>query len=101
MKLCVEGGGVDSYGGLSDRLHRVRVRCSDGVHRHPAQDEAEEAVQLQEEEGHLRHHRPHLPGPLPLPLPHLQPPLLDRSPLHQVRMICIVLCCVSFKEFYL
>ena len=81
------GGGPHGDGGVGDRLHRVRVRGADGVHRHPPQDEAAEAVQLPPEEGHLRRHGPHLPSPLPLPLPHLQPALLDRRPLHQVRHV--------------
>ena len=66
------------------RLYCIRVCGSDGVHGDPAQDEAEEAVQLQAEEGHLRHHRPHVPCAVSLSISNIQPTLLDCSPLHQV-----------------
>ena len=68
------------------RLHRVRVRCLDGVHRHPPQDEAQEAIQLPKEEGYLRRDGPHLPGPVPIPLPDLQSAVLDCCALHEVKI---------------
>ena len=67
-------------------MYRVRVRRPDGVHRHPPQDEAQEALQLPAEEGHVRRHRPHLPGPVPLPLPDFQPAVLDCRALHEVNI---------------
>ena len=83
--LDIQGRGSDRDGGLGDWLHRVRVRSPDGVHWHPPQDEAQEALQLPEEEGHLRRHGSHLPGPVSLPLSHLQPPVLDCRALHKVK----------------
>ena len=83
--LDIQGRGPDRDGSLGDWLHRVRVRSPDGVHRHPPQDEAQEALQLPAEEGHLRRHGPHLPGPVPLPLSYLQPAVLDCRALHEVK----------------
>ena len=47
------------------------------VHSDPVQDEVAQAVRDEEEEGQLRHDRPHLPRRLPHSLPRLQHPLLD------------------------
>ena len=83
--IDIQGRGSDCDGSLGDWLHRIRVRSPDGVHRYPPQDEAEEALQLPAQEGHLRHNGPHLPGPVPPPLSYLQPTLLDCRALHEVK----------------
>ena len=84
--ILLLGRGTDRDGGLGDRLHRVRVRRPHGVHRHPPQDEAQEALQLPAEEGHVRRDGPHLPGPLSLSLSDIQSPVLDRCTLHKVSL---------------
>ena len=66
------------------RLYCFCVCCSDGVHWDPAQDEAQEALQLQEEEGHICHHRPHIPCIVSISISDFQLALLDCSPLYQV-----------------
>ena len=52
----LSGGRSHCYRGLADSLHRLCVRGPGGVHRHPPQDEAEEAHWDKEEEGQLRHY---------------------------------------------
>ena len=54
LRKIISGRGPDSNGGVGDSLHSVCVRSLDGVHGYPTEDEAEEALQLQEEEGQLR-----------------------------------------------
>ena len=85
VSASIPGRRPDCHRGVADRLHCLCVRRLGGVHRHPPQDEDEEAHRVQEEEGQLRHHRPHILRLLPHSVLHLQRPLLDLHMLEQTR----------------
>ena len=74
------------------RLYCLCVCCSDGVHWYSTEDEAKEALQFQTKEGHLCHHRPHVPCVISIFISDIQPALLDCSPLYQVVNIKYSIC---------
>ena len=72
----LSGRRSDGYRGLAHCMHRVRVRSSHWVHRHPPQDEDQEAHRSQTEERQLRSHGFSIFCCFSSPLRHLQPDIL-------------------------